>query len=132
MGTDSNCPTYLPISFDRNLLFFFFSYSTFVPVKLYNYQLFTWCITYECSIRVSFCLLTDRCCRRGRWTMNGRNRIKSPVGSRCHYILKRCMAIHLQKQSLVRYVPQQPEASPYWMYDNGYLIFQASTKLFNL
>ncbi|XP_022171089.1 uncharacterized protein LOC111034268 [Myzus persicae] len=51
--------------------------------------------------------------------------IKSPVGCRCHYILKRCMAIHLQKQSLVRYVPQQTETSPYWMYDNGYLIFQS-------
>lgn len=35
------------------------------------------------------------------------------------------MAIHLQKQSLVRYVPQQAETSPYWMYDNGYLIFQS-------
>ncbi|XP_050053941.1 storkhead-box protein 2 [Aphis gossypii] len=53
------------------------------------------------------------------------SRIKSPVGCRCHYILKRCMAIHLQKQSLVRYVPQQAETSPYWMYDNGYLIFQS-------
>lgn len=63
-----------------------------------------------------------------RWTMSGRSsgRIKSPVGCRCHYILKRCVAIHLRKQSLVRHVPQQPEASPYWMYDNGYLIFQAS------
>ncbi|XP_060837927.1 uncharacterized protein LOC132919975 [Rhopalosiphum padi] len=53
------------------------------------------------------------------------SRIKSPVGCRCHYILKRCMAIHLQKQSLVRYIPQQAETSPYWMYDNGYLIFQS-------
>jgi len=74
-------------------------------------------------------LLTDRCYRCSWWTMSARSssRIKSPVGCRCHYILKRCMAIHLQKQSLVRYVPQQAETSPYWMYDNGYLIFQAST-----
>ncbi|XP_050422129.1 storkhead-box protein 1 [Adelges cooleyi] len=59
--------------------------------------------------------------------MSGRGSIvKSPVvGCRCHYILKRCLAIHLQKQSLVRYAPQQTEASPYWMYDNGYLIFQS-------
>ncbi|XP_050541618.1 storkhead-box protein 1 [Daktulosphaira vitifoliae] len=60
--------------------------------------------------------------------MNSRKSIakNSPVvGCRCHYILKRCLAIHLQKQSLVKYVPQQTEASPYWMYDNGYLIFQS-------
>lgn len=60
--------------------------------------------------------------------MNGRGMIKNPVGCRCHYILKRCMAVHLQKQSVVRCVPQQAEASPYWMYDNGYLIFQVSTR----
>jgi hypothetical protein len=50
-----------------------------------------------------------------------------PGGSRCLFILQRCLAIQLQKVALLS-GQRQPVAShqeaSYWMYDSGYLLFQ--------
>jgi hypothetical protein len=48
-------------------------------------------------------------------------------GSRCLFILQRCLAIQLQKVALLseqRKPAKGREEPEYWMYDSGYLLFQ--------
>jgi hypothetical protein len=50
-----------------------------------------------------------------------------PGGSRCLFILQRCLAIQLQKVALLseqRKSVRDHEEPEYWMYDSGYLLFQ--------
>ncbi|XP_039293669.1 uncharacterized protein LOC111048098 isoform X2 [Nilaparvata lugens] len=54
------------------------------------------------------------------------------VGSRCRWILRGCLAVHLSRCDPRRPPPPPPDPPPpvhnatehYWMYDSGYLIFQ--------
>jgi hypothetical protein len=53
-----------------------------------------------------------------------------PGGSRCLFILQRCLAIQLQKVALLserRKSVRDHEDPEYWMYDSGYLLFQVRT-----
>ena len=50
-------------------------------------------------------------------------------GSRCLFILQRCLAIQLQKVAMLsdQRKSVRGHAEPeYWMYDSGYLLFQVS------
>ncbi|KAK6621099.1 hypothetical protein RUM43_011405 [Polyplax serrata] len=66
--------------------------------------------------------------------MSGRNQIymnASPVrqaGSKCNLILQKCLAIQLHKTRAIPCPTGGPgrtgDGGDYWMYDNGYLLFQ--------
>jgi len=53
-------------------------------------------------------------------------------GSRCLFILQRCLAIQLQKVALLseqRKSVRGHDEPEYWMYDSGYLLFQVRPRV---
>lgn len=69
----------------------------------------------------------DRCLMSGRSPGPGRS-LSGAAGVPCMCLLQRCLAVQLQRVSLVdpRRAPpsSEPPQQQYWMYDSGYLIFQ--------
>jgi len=54
------------------------------------------------------------------------------AGSRCLFILQRCLAIQLQKVALLseqRKSARGHDEPEYWMYDSGYLLFQVRPRV---
>lgn len=51
-------------------------------------------------------------------------------GVKCNIILQKCLAIQLHKTGAIPFQPgpggRTADAGDYWMYDNGYLLFQVS------
>lgn len=72
----------------------------------------------------------DRCLMSGRSPGPGRS-LSGAAGVPCMCLLQRCLAVQLQRVSLVdpRRAPptSEPPQQQYWMYDSGYLIFQVSS-----
>lgn len=44
--------------------------------------------------------------------------------TKCQVILQKCLAIRLRKSGGLRDREHHAEVQDYWMYDNGYLLFQ--------